>query len=171
MTITETERLLIRQFELSDAIPMQGVFCDEDVMQFSSGVKTQDWITKWIKCCFEDYNTNLGGGLWAVVEKSSGDVMGYCGLTYFPDIDGQSEIEIGFRLIKRCWGKGYATEAALAVRDVAFNRYEVSRLVGMIDPRNTASIRVAEKLGMVFEKEVMMPNYSHPDKLFVVNKS
>ena len=121
--------------------------------------------------CHEDYNTNLGAGLWAVENKSTGDVFGYCGLTNFPDIDGQPEIEIGFRLKKRCWGNGYATEAAFVVRDLSFNQYGVFRLVSIVNPKNIASIRVVEKLGMKFEKIVKLTNSPCVDNLYVINKS
>ena len=149
---------------------MQGFFCDEEVMYYGDGVKSPEWIDMWIKGCHEDYSTNRGTGLWAVVRKSTGDVIGYCGLTNFPDIDGQPEIEIGFRLKNQHWGNGYATEAAIVVRDLAFNQFGITRLVGMVDPRNAASIRVVDKLRMKFEKKVMFKNNTYCDNLYVINK-
>src|SRR4051812_40748374 len=85
-------------------------------------------------------------GLWAVVEKSTRDVIGYCGLSRFEDVGGQPETEVGYRLIRSAWGHGYATEAATAVRDYAFDTLSLTRLIAIIDPRNVASIRVAEKI-------------------------
>ena len=66
------------------------------------------------------------------------------------------------------WGRGYATEAAQAVRDYAFNRLRLPRLIAMIDPQNIASIRVAEKLGMYYEKDVMFEGYTHPDRVYAI---
>jgi hypothetical protein len=98
-------------------------------------------------------------------------VIGYCGLFYFPDIDGQPEIEIGYRLARSAWGHGYATEAALSVRDFAVTTLGIKRLIAMIDPSNLASIRVAEKLGMRYEKEVMLEGYTHPDHIYAMNST
>jgi len=98
-------------------------------------------------------------------------VIGYCGLFFFPDIEGQAEVEIGYRLARSVWGKGYATEAAKAVRDYAFNVLRLERLIAMIDPSNIASIRVAEKIGMHYEKEVMFEGYTHPDHVYVITAS
>ncbi|MDQ2691068.1 MAG: GNAT family N-acetyltransferase, partial [Chloroflexota bacterium] len=95
---------------------------------------------------------------------------GYCGLFYFPDVGGKPEVEIGYRLRRSAWGKGFATEAACAVRDFAFNSLGMQRLIALIDPDNIASIRVAEKLGMQYEKDIMLPGYTHPDRIYAVSR-
>ena len=77
---------------------------------------------------------------------------------YFPDVNGRAEIEIGYRLARAHWGQGYATEAVTAVRDYAFAALEMPRLIALIDPANTTSIRVAEKAGMRYEADVMTYN-------------
>ena len=91
-----------------------------------------------------------------------------CGLTHFPDINGRPEIEIGYRLARAHWGRGLATEAARAVRDYAFDTLRLPRLIALIDPANTASIRVAEKLAMRHESEVVLPGYDHPDRVYAL---
>ncbi len=169
MIIAETPRLILRTFDAEDNDAMCRVLCDPEVMRYSDGIKTPEDIKGWIEECIENYSRH-GFGLWAVVLKDSGKVIGYCGLTRFPDIDGQPEIEIGFRLSHSSWSRGYATEAAAAVRDHAFDTLGLSRLVALVDPDNTASIRVAEKIGMTFEKDVMMEDYDHPDRLYVVKR-
>jgi len=88
--------------------------------------------------------------LWTVVEKASGQVIGHCGLLE-KDVDDQAEIELIYVFASDCWGKGYATEAALALRDHAFHRLELRRIIALIDPGNPASVRVAEKIGMQLE--------------------
>ena len=118
-----------------------------------------------MQTCLKRYQT-WGFGPYALVEQSSQNVIGYCGLSLFPDLDGQAEVEIGYRLARSAWGQGYATEAAWAVRDYAFTTLGVKRLIAMIDPSNLASIRVAEKIGMKYEKEVMFEGYSHPDHVY-----
>jgi ribosomal-protein-alanine N-acetyltransferase len=68
------------------------------------------------------------------------------------EIDGSKEYEIGYRLRRDCWGRGFATEATQACRDYGFQTANLSRLVSIIEPENIASIRVAEKMGMKPEK-------------------
>lgn len=116
---------------------MDRIFCDPEVMQYSLGLKTPLWVRKWLSDCLDDY-TNQGFGLWAVVEKASGNVIGNCGLSHLPDIDGKPEIEIGYRLARLHWGRGYATEAARAARDHAFWTLKIPRLIALIDPPNVA---------------------------------
>ena len=146
---------------------MLRIFCDAEVMRFSDGVKTQEWVQNWLHSCLERYQT-WGFGPYAVVEQSHQEVIGYCGLFLFPDLDGQAEIEIGYRLARSVWGKGYATEAALKVRDYAFNTMGIKRLIALIDPSNFSSVRVAEKIGMKYEKEIMLEGYTHPDHVYVI---
>ena len=150
---------------------MYRVFGDEEVMRFGDGVQTKEWVQDWLHTCLEHYYQTWGFGPYAVVEQSSAGVIGYCGLFFFPDIGGQAEVEIGYRLARFAWGKGYATEAARAVRDFAFNTLSIKRLIAMIDPSNVASIRVAEKIGMHYEKEVTFEGYTHPDHMFVVTQT
>jgi ribosomal-protein-alanine N-acetyltransferase len=167
MHVTSSDRLLLRRFVPADAAAMEDVLCDPDVMRFSRGPLDPEVVPAWIEQRRSDYE-QLGYGLWAVVGTDDGDVLGYCGLTLFPDIDGASEIEVGYRLRRDAWGRGYATEAALAVRDLALGPLGVERLVAIIDPTNHASLNVARKLGMAYEKEVLMDGYDHPDHLYVL---
>jgi [ribosomal protein S5]-alanine N-acetyltransferase len=110
-----------------------------------------------------------GFGPYAVMKKDSPELIGYCGLFLFPEIDGYSEVEIGYRLGRATWGNGYATEAAAAVRDFALHDLHLQRLIALIDPDNSASLRVAQKLGMQYEKDVMLEGYDHPDHLYALN--
>ena len=144
-----TERLFLRQFQTTDREPMYRIFCDPDVLRFSDGVKTKEWVQAWLETCLERYQT-WGFGPYAVVRQGNQDVIGYCGLFFFPDLDGKAETEIGYRLARSTWGQGYATEAACAVRDYAFTTLGMKRLIAMIDPSNLASIREAEKIGMKY---------------------
>lgn len=168
MIIVETKRLVLRQFRLSDLDAMNHIFGDPEVMRFGDGVQTPEWVHNWLCHCLENYRQKTGIGSWAVVEKNSTRVIGYCGLFYFPDICGQPEMEIGYRLARSYWGYGYATEAAQAICDYAFNTLDLSRLISMIDPQNVSSIRVVEKLGMHYEKDVMFEGYTHPDRVYAI---
>lgn len=104
-----------------------------------------------------------------MVKKATHEVIGYCGLFYFPDINGKPEVEIGYRLTRAFWAQGYATEAVIAVRDYGFSTLCLSRMFAMVDPENTASIRVAEKAGMQYKEDVMLEGYTHPDRVYVAS--
>ena len=92
----------------------------------------------------------MGRKKWAVVHRPDCRVIGFCGLARFDDMGGQVEIELGYRLVRAYRGRGLATEAA-AVRDYAFGVLALPRPVAIIDPRNQASVRVAEKTGLRYE--------------------
>ena len=166
-----TERLFLRHFHTLDGEAMLRVFGDAEVMRFGDGVQTKEWVEAWLRTCLERYYRTWGFGPYAVVEQHSRDVIGYCGLFYFPEVGGQPEVEIGYRLARAAWGQGYATEAARVVCDFAFRTLGLPRLIAMVDPSNVASIRVAEKLGMQYEKEVMFEGYTHPDHVYVVTRT
>ena len=167
MIIVETERLLLRQFDLADIDSLMGVLGDAEVMRFGDGDQTREQVQAWLQTCLENYQRR-GFGPYAVIERSREDLIGYCGLYYFEDVNGQAEIEIGYRLKRTVWGHGYATEAARAVRDFAFHSLHIKRLVALIDPDNVSSIRVAEKIGMNYESDVMLEGYDHPDRVYVL---
>lgn len=151
MIIAETPRLRLRHFTRDDVQDMTQVMGDPEVMKYSlkgslSVEQTHDFL--------EDVITTYarkGYGLWALEEKSSRRVIGYCGY-YFPTIDGQDVIELGYRLARTSWGKGLATEAAVAVVQHAFDVLNLSRLISLIEPENCGSIRVAEKCGLTYRK-------------------
>jgi len=165
----ETERLKLRKLEASDLASFVVLFGDAEVMKSSDhGTLTPAEVTVWLKRQIEARTSSDGIDLLAVVGKQSSSVLGYCGLTLFPNLDGEREIEIGYRLIREYWHLGYATEAAIAVRDYAFSELKLERLVALIEPVNNRSIRVAEKIGMTYEKEVLVEGYDHPDYLYSI---
>jgi hypothetical protein len=145
---------------------MDRVFGDPEVMKHSSGMQSPDWVRKWLRGCLEDYHQKWGFGLWAVVEKGAREVIGYCGLSHFDDVGGRPETEIGYRLARAHWGHGFATEAARAVRDYSFQTLCLPRLIAIIDPRNVASVRVAEKIGMRYEKDVVFQGFA--DQVYAI---
>lgn len=168
MAVAETSRLIIRQLRPSDGEAMDAVFGDAEVMRYGDGVRRPEWVRSWIAGWVNEYYPRWGFGMWAVVDRGTSAVLGYCGLSRFPERCAAAEAEIGFRLARAYWGRGLATEAAMAVREYAFGRVGVSRAIAMIDPANVASLRVAEKIGMRYEREVMLAGYDHPDHLYAV---
>jgi ribosomal-protein-alanine N-acetyltransferase len=155
MVIAETDRLRLRHFHIVDDDAMDCVFGDPEVMRYGPGVQTPEWVRKWLRGCLEDYHQKWGFGLWAVVERETNQTIGFCGLSYFADVAGRAETELGYRLARAHWGRGYASEAARAVRDYSFGTLGLLRLISIIDPRNIASARVAEKTGLRFEKDAV----------------
>ena len=91
-----------------------------------------------------------GFGRWAVINKDNKEYLGFCGLKYTPELD---EHDIGFRLIKKYWNKGYATEASKACIDYGFNKLGINWIVGRAMKENIASVRVLEKSGLAYWKE------------------
>lgn len=171
MIVLETKRLALRRFEPSDDKAIACVFGDPEVMRFGDGAQSEEWIRAWLRSCIEDYYEQRGYGPWAVIEKPTQILIGYCGLFYFPDVNGQPEIEVGYRLARASWGQGYATEAVLAVRDLAFSSLGLTRLIAMVDPNNAASIRVAEKAGMKYEQDAWLEGYTHSDHVYSITRS
>ncbi len=91
-------------------------------------------------------------GLWATIHKETGDFIGRCGLLPWT-LEGQNEVEVAFALSKSYWGQGLATEAARGIVQYAYETLNLSRLVCLIEEGNQASVKVATKIGMKFEKE------------------
>lgn len=163
-----TQRLLLRHFHIEDLEQIHRViFSDAEVMRFGDGPQTKEWTHQWLGRHIAGYE-KYGYGPCAIIEQNAQKIIGYCGLFYFPDINGKEEVEIGYRLAHSTWGQGYATEAAGTVRDFAWKTLNLSRLVALIDPANIASLRVAKKLGMQYEGEVMLEGYTHPDHLYAI---
>ena len=155
MTI-ETERLLLRRFELLDLDEFAPIMADSDVMRFSkSGPWTRERTLEFLEACQVDYSEERWGyGRLAVVHKADNKLIGFAGLALFDDVDGSPEVEVGYRLHPEYWGIGLGTEAAAASRDHAFTELGMTRVISMIQPENVRSIRVAEKIGMTCEKEI-----------------
>jgi RimJ/RimL family protein N-acetyltransferase len=150
--ITESSRLILRQFCLGDFERLSVILADPDVMKFSlSGPFSSEQTRKFLKRIMASYETG-SLSLLAVIHKDDDCLIGYCGFLD-QEIDGQREIELTYRFSKTYWGLGLATEAAKAVCQYAFEQLKLSRLISIIEAENIASIRVAEKCGMTCKKE------------------
>ena len=155
--IEETERLVLRKFTRGDVDNIAPILADAEVMRFSSnGPLTHGQSVTFVDKVLGNYREK-GYGQWALINKEDGKMVGFCGF-FFQDVDGQSEVELAFRLDHNEWGKGLATEAAKACCDFAFQEMNLGRIISIIHPDNAASIRVAEKVGMQLEKETMYKN-------------
>ncbi|MGF1486999.1 MAG: GNAT family N-acetyltransferase [Prochloraceae cyanobacterium] len=150
--IAETHRLVVRHFSENDLEDLSAILADPEVMKFSlKGVKTKTETKELIQRIISDYQSK-GCGLYAVILRENKQLIGYCGF-FFWSIAGKEEVEIGYRLDPKYWGRGLATEAAIAVRDYGFEKFNFSSLISLIQAKNIASIRVAEKTGLKYEKD------------------
>ncbi|MDY0018824.1 MAG: GNAT family N-acetyltransferase [Anaerolineae bacterium] len=155
----ETERLLLRSMQPSDVPVLVQLWTDPDVTRHMGGPRDPDSLQKSIAKDLQ--NPDPGPfDLWPVVEKASGQVIGHCGLLD-KEVDGATEVELVYVFSKEAWGKGYATEIALALKEYAQTSLNLSRLIALIDLENTASEHVAIKAGLHFEKETLRPSGIH----------
>ena len=154
MQIVETPRLILRFFTSRDLEAVTPILSDPQVMQFSIiGVHNQKQIRQFIEQRLLSY-LECGFGLYAVIYKQNQELIGYCGF-FVQKIDGQQEVEIGYRFATKYWGQGLATEAAKAVCEYGKQKFNFKRFVCLIEPANARSIRVAQKLGMELEKKII----------------
>lgn len=145
MTPTATARLRFRPMVSSDVDLMAALLGDAEVMRFYPAVKSRDDAAAWIAWNQQNY-LDYGHGLW-IIETLDGEFVGDCGLTW-QEVNGISELEVGYHVKAAFHGRGYATEAAAACLDYAREHTDAEQLVAIVHPDNRASIRVAEKIGL-----------------------
>jgi RimJ/RimL family protein N-acetyltransferase len=146
MMILETDRLLLREMTGSDFPALCKILLDEEVMTAYEGAFSLEEAQAWLDRQLERYK-ETGFGLWAVVLKETGDMIGQCGLT-LQDTPGGQVLEIGYLFQKAYWKRGYATEAAFACRDYAFTSLNAEEVYSIIRDTNTPSQNVAKRIGM-----------------------
>jgi ribosomal-protein-alanine N-acetyltransferase len=137
---------------MADLDALAAIHADPEVTRFFGGGRTREQTRARLAVYLADYEQR-GFSKWAVVLRHSGELIGRCGPT-IERLDGIDEIEIGYDLARRHWGQGLATEAAAAVLGHCFAALGVKRAISLIDPRNIASQRVAQHLGMTHERDV-----------------
>jgi [ribosomal protein S5]-alanine N-acetyltransferase len=146
----ETERLLLRPMLETDFGALHLIFSDAKVMAaFDHPPFTRKQMMRWLGRNL-NHQQEFGYGLFSVILKETGELIGDCGLEQMQDM-GAAELGYDFR--SDFWNQGYATEAALAVRDYAFHDLHLPQLISLIRVGNLASKRVAEKVGMTLAEE------------------
>lgn len=153
----ETSRLLLRPMKMSDIDELVDVFDDPKVIaSFDVASFDRKQIEQWVKRNLA-HQDNHGYGLFSVILKSNGLLIGDCGLEHM-EIAGLEEVEFGYELNSNYWNQGYATEAAMAVRDFAFQQLHVPQLTSLVRVGNIAAKRVSEKVGMTCNAEIARNN-------------
>lgn len=146
-TVLETKRLLLRPMQPSDIDDLLVIFTDPNVMAaFNSTPFDRQQMAGWLQRNL-DHQAEYGFGLFSVVLKENGLLIGDCGLEMM-DVDGMQVAELGYDFRSDYWNQGFATEAATAVRDFAFYVLGLPQLISLVRVQNIASQRVAEKIGM-----------------------
>ncbi len=150
----ETQRLILRPMQETDIDALHLIFTDPGVTA-SFGIEpfSRDQMEGWLRRNL-DHQSAFGYGLFSVILRESGTLIGDCGLEQM-EVEGVRVAELGYDFRSQYWNRGFATEAASAVRDYAFAILRLPRLISLIRVGNLASRRVAEKVGMSLVGESM----------------
>jgi RimJ/RimL family protein N-acetyltransferase len=168
----QTARLLLRPWrdDAADLDAYAAISADPQVMRFIGDGRplTRERSAQQLRG-FVDHWRRHGFGLRAIVERDGGAVVGFAGVKRAgqPGVR-PGDVEIGWRLVRDRWGRGYATEGALAVREQAFAQLRLARLVAFVRPGNAPSIHVMTKLGMRLEKEALC-SYGLPMRIYALD--
>jgi RimJ/RimL family protein N-acetyltransferase len=150
--LIETDRLWLRSMRADDFDALLPIFRDPKVMAaFDSPPFSRQQMQAWLQRNL-DHQVEHGFGLCSVLLKADMSLIGNCGLEIM-SVEGQNVAELGYDFHSDSWNQGYATEAAMAVRDYAFQQLHLPLLISLIRVGNVASKRVAEKVGMHFAAE------------------
>ncbi len=144
--IIDTERLFMRELVQEDFDDLCKILRDEETMYAYEGAFSEKESHEWLDRQIERYH-KWGFGLWAVILKESGELIGQCGLTLQP-WKGEEVLEIGYLFRRDMWHKGFATEAAKACKKYAFEVLNASGVCSIIRDTNIPSQNVALRNGM-----------------------
>ena len=169
--IIETERLYLREMTQSDYNSLCKILQDADVMYAYEGAFNNSEVQKWLDKQQQRYKDD-GFGLWAVLLKESGEMIGQCGLT-MQDYNGGQVLEVGYLFQKEFWHNGYAREAAIACKQYAFEKLNADEVFSIIRDTNLPSQNVAKRNGMTVCGEFVKHyrNVDMPHLLFSVRKN
>jgi RimJ/RimL family protein N-acetyltransferase len=162
--ILETKRLILREMVETDFPSLCKILQDDDAMYAYEGAFKDDEVQNWLDKQLRNYK-EYGFGLWAVILKETGIMIGQCGIT-MQDYSGSQVMEVGYLFQKKYWHFGYASEAAIACKEYAFNKLNVKEVYSIIRDTNIPSQNVARRNGMTCIDEFMkhyrgvdMPHY------------
>jgi len=154
--ILHTERLVLRRLHsASEIAALLDLWTDPEVTHFMGGPRHREDLQADFEATLTSPDRDAYD-LWPLLERDTLRVVGHCGLLH-KDVEGADEIEVVYVIAQTEWGQGYASEIAQALVQHAFRKLGLTRLVALIDPGNASSERVADKIGMRFEREVVRP--------------
>ncbi len=152
-----SERLLLRRYNDNDLDFLESLLTNSNVMRFIGNGQTRDekGVKKFLDWIYHTYSLNTNYGLRLILEKGSNTRIGHAGLV--PQIiNGKKEIEIGYWISEEHWGRGFATEAARGLMEYGKNKLEIGKMIALIQKDNTSSQKVAKKIGMQLEREIIL---------------
>ena len=152
----ETTRLILRKLRATDYDDYFRLYAS---LQPAGQPASSEFVRGLLKHYLE-HQRRFGYSMYAVLLRATGRFIGNCGLEHY-QWEGYSEVEIAYDIHREFWGQGYATEAAAAVRDFAFGKLGLEKIVSYIVPGNRASRRVAEKIGLCVEREILKDDRPH----------
>lgn len=162
-----TARLALRPFREDDLPRVKAILGDPNVMTFSDdGALDHTACREWVKRAMQSAIDHSLPLTLAICLKPDGRLIGYVKLANDPHRVIECEAELGFRLAHDCWGRGIATEAAQAIVAHATCLPGTKRILAIVDPNNRQSVRVLQKIGMTYERDVMFEGYDYPDHRF-----
>jgi ribosomal-protein-alanine N-acetyltransferase len=147
--ILQTERLILRHITPDDFDELYRMNSDPIIMKYvgDGSIRNHEQMVTELDMLISHYTRKPGLGIWATVLKSTNTFVGASGLVYY---NNTSEIEIGYRMLKEHWNKGYATEASTGLLQYGFENLKLKKIVSSVHTENMASRRVMEKIGMQF---------------------
>ena len=161
-----TDRLVLRAFRDSDLDAYAAMVADPAVSRYLGRGEVLDRVGAWYQMAmFAGHLALRGYGLWAAEEKGSGVLVGRIGLW---NPEGWPGLEVGWMLAPPFWGRGLATEGGRAALDFAFTHLGVEEVISVINPDNTASIRVAERLGETYARSMTL--HGCPAAVYVIDR-
>jgi RimJ/RimL family protein N-acetyltransferase len=153
MIILETQRLVLRHFEDGDLDDLFALYSDAEVTRFiPDAPRSYEETREELEWFMHGHPRHPELGLWATIEKASKKFIGRCGLLPWT-FDGIDEVEVAYTIDRAHWGQGYGTEAAQAIVAYGLGQLSLPRLICLIDQEHLASVKVATKIGMRFERE------------------
>ena len=163
--IIETPRLIMKQFCKADAKYLFELNSDPDVTKYvgESAYNSMEEVYELIRN-YDQYE-RYGVGRLNMFDKQSSEYIGWCGLKY---LEKEQYVDLGYRLLKRHWGNGYATEAATASLEYGFDVLNLDKIIGKAMKENTASINVFKKLGLTYSHDDECG--AHPGVVYVITK-
>lgn len=169
--ITETPRLIIREFNLDDADAVYHFNAPIEVNRYTGDAgkcRSVAGATRIIRNIWLKEYAQYGFARWAVVLKETGKVIGFCG---FKNESLSKVVDIGYRFHPHYWGKGYATESNQACLDYAKEKMTLDVVYGEVDPDNTGSRRVLTKLGFTFAKQYQVDGHTWDSYVINLNSN
>lgn len=160
MVIFETDRIIVRRYTPADKDNFYRLNGDPEIMRYIRAAKDPQECVVILKRNISFYEQRPMMGRWAMIEKASGNFIGSFAIIPVETVDHtrHDEIQIGYALLKEYWGKGFATESALAGRQYAFDEMKLTRIVAITEVENIASQKVLLRSGFIQEPNIMEGN-------------